>query len=98
MSFKTGHWDIGDVGKVKSMARMAGHFNAGRNSTATVSLYVDGSGTASVAEALTAAAEQVFKPKLSFRQLAIGVVYTAITGSVKYGGASCVLTAARDQV
>jgi len=91
VSFKTGHWDIGDASKRKTIVDPRGHFNAGRNATATVSFYVNGSGTAKKTKALTAAVEQVFQTKFSCRQVALGVVYTTLTGPVKYGGCACSL-------
>lgn len=87
VSFKTGDWDFGDKVAAKNVRFIEGKLNAKENATATVSFYEDGA-AATRAVALATTARNLVQLNANCERIALGIVYTSLTGPCLFGGAA----------
>ena len=87
-SLKTGNWNIEEPTRLKNIRYIGGNLNAGENATATVKLYVDGSGTASSTNAFTAGSRNFAHCNVNCHEVALEVTYTAPTAPCSFAGVS----------
>lgn len=86
VSLKTGSFDVGDPLHKKELLYFEGHVNATATATATVGLFADEAGSATVSQAFATTARNIFPCSFNCERVAVQVAYTVLTAPCAFAG------------